>query len=192
MFHLRHFVNEAVRKLAPDGADPSPFVQHAARVQEQLTRLHAQLQRAQEPQDPTISSIQDPPTMPLTRAQKRFAACDDDIPAQETKRKRLDSAGSARPCPNTPPSTSDNKANPKTKAPTKSMSLGSRTTDIRSDPKHAEPRRADSVGSSQALRHQFAFRTSCYGHRPQPRAHPATQRLSRIGKNDSARLLMTL
>ncbi len=88
--------------------------------------------------------------MPLTRAQKRFAAYDDDIPVQETKRKRLDSAGSARPRPNTPPSTSDNEVNPETKTPTKSISLGSRTTDIRSDPKHAEPPRADSVGSPQA------------------------------------------
>jgi hypothetical protein len=143
-------VNEAVRKLVPDGANSSPFVQHAIRVQEQLARLHAQLQRDQEPQDPTISSIQDTPTMPLTRAQKRLAAYDDDIPAQETKRKRLDSAGSARPRPNTPPSTSDNKVNPETKAPAKLTSLGSRTTDIRSDPKRAEPPRADSVGSPQA------------------------------------------
>jgi hypothetical protein len=143
-------VNEAVSKLAPDGANPSPFVQHAIRVQEQLARLHAQLQRAQEPQDHAISSIQDTPTMPLTRAQKRFAECDDDIPPQETKRQRLDNAGSARPRPNTPPSTSDNKANPETKAPAKSISLRSRTTDIRSDPKHPEPPRADSVGSPQA------------------------------------------
>jgi hypothetical protein len=88
--------------------------------------------------------------MPLTRAQKRFAACDDDFPAQETKRQRLASAGSARPRPNTPPSTSDNKANPETKAPAKSMTLRSRTTDIRPDPKHPEPPRADSVGSPQA------------------------------------------
>ena len=110
--------------------------------------MHAQLQSAQEPQDHAISPIHDTPTMPLTRAQKRFAACDDDeIPAQETKRKRLDSAGSARPRPNTPPSTSDNKADPETKAPTKSMTLRSRTIDIRPNPKHAEPARADSVGS---------------------------------------------
>jgi hypothetical protein len=143
-------VNEAISKLAPDGANPSPFVQHAIRVQEQLARLHAQIQSSQEPQDHPISSIQDTPTMPLTRAQKRFAACDDDIPAQETKRKRLDSAGSARPHPNMPPSTSDNKVNPETKAPAKSMSLRSRTTDIRSDPKRAEPPHADSVGSPQA------------------------------------------
>lgn len=146
-------VNEAITKLAPGGADQSPFVQHAIRVQEQLARLHAQLQRApQEPQHHPISSIQDTPTMPLTRAQKRFAACDDDIPVQETKRKRLDSlsAGSARPCPNTPPSTSDNKVDPETKAPPRTMSLRSRTTDIRSDPKNAEPPRADSVGSPQA------------------------------------------
>jgi hypothetical protein len=121
------------------------------RVQEQLSHLHAQLQRPQEPRDLAISSIQDPSTMPLTRAQKRLAAYDDDIPAQETKRKRLDNAGSARPRPNTPPSTSDNKAKPETKAPAKSTSLGSRTTDIRSDPKHAEPPRADSVRSPQAL-----------------------------------------
>jgi len=89
--------------------------------------------------------------MPLTRAQKRFAACDDDFPAQKTKRQRLDSAGSARrPRPNTPPSTSDNKANPETKPSARSMSLRSRTTDIRSDPKHPEPPRADSVGLPQA------------------------------------------
>lgn len=149
-------VNQAISKLAPDGANPSPFVQHAIRVQDQLARLHAQLQSAQEPQDHAISSIQDTPftTMPLTRAQKRFAACDDDdIPAQETKRKRLDSAGSARPRPTTPPPTSDNKADPETKAPAMStMSLRSRsqTTDTRSDPKHAEPPRAGSVGSRQA------------------------------------------
>jgi hypothetical protein len=141
-------VNEAISKLAPDGGNPSPFVQHAIRVQEQLARLHAQIQSAQEPQDHAISSIQDTPTtMPLTRAQKRFAACDDDIPTQETKRKRLDSAGSARPRPNTPPSTSDSNVNPETKAPAMSMSLRSRTTGVRSDPKHAEPPRADSVGS---------------------------------------------
>ena len=143
-------VNEAVRKLAPDGANPSPFVQHAIRVQEQLVRLHAQLQSAQEPHDPAVSSIQDTTTMPLTRAQKRFAAYDDDIPAQETKRKRLDNAGSARPRPNVPPSSSDNKGNPERSAPTMSMSLRSRTTDIRSDPRHAEPPRADSVQSPQA------------------------------------------
>lgn len=144
-------VNDAVSKLAPDGANPSPFVQHAIRVQEQLARLHAQLQTAQDPQNTAISSIQDIPTMPITRAQKRFAAYDDDIPAQETKRKRLDSGDSApsRPRPNTPPSTSDNKVNPETKAPAMSMTLRSRTTDIRSEPKHAEPR-ADSVGSPQA------------------------------------------
>jgi hypothetical protein len=143
-------VNDAVSKLAPDGANPSPFVQHAIRVQEQLARLHAQLQSAQDPQNTAISPIQDPPTMPLTRAQKRFAAYDDDIPAQETKRKRLDSADSARPRPNTPPSKSDNKVNPETKAPAMSMTLRSRTTDIRSDPKHADAPRADSVGSPQA------------------------------------------
>ena len=121
-------------------------------MQEQLTRLHAQLQRAKEPQDHAISSIQDTPTMPLTRAQKRFAACDDDIPVQETKRKRLDSlsAGSARPRPNMPPSRSDNKVDPEPKAPARSMTLRSRTTDIRSDPKNAEPPREDSVGSSQS------------------------------------------
>jgi hypothetical protein len=143
-------VNRAVSKLAPDGAYPSPFVQHALRVQEQLARLYAQLQSAREPQDNAISSIQDTPTMPLTRGQKRFGACDDDdIPAQETKRRRLDGAGSARPHPNTPPSTSDNKADPVTKAPAKSTPLGSRTTDTRPEPKHAEPARADSVGSPQ-------------------------------------------
>ena len=138
-------VNEAISKLVPSGANPSPFVQHAVRVQEQLARLHAQIQIAQGPQDRPIASIQDTPTtMPLTRAQKRFAACDDDddFPVQETKRKRLDSAGSARPRPNTPPSTStsDNEVDPDTKA--------SMTTDIRSDPKHAEQPdpRADSVG----------------------------------------------
>ena len=38
-------VNKAISKLAPDGADPSPFVQHAIRVQEQLARMHAQLDR---------------------------------------------------------------------------------------------------------------------------------------------------
>ncbi|KAF8501536.1 hypothetical protein F5888DRAFT_1673159 [Russula emetica] len=144
-------VNEAVSKLAPNGANPSPFVQHAIRVQEQLGRLHSQLQqRAQEPQDHAISPIQDTPIMPLTRAQKRSAAHDDDIQAQETKRNRLDSAGSARHRLNAPPSTSDNKVNPETKAPAMAMSLRSRTKDIRSDPKHAEPPRADSVGSPQA------------------------------------------
>lgn len=143
-------VNEAVRKLVPDGAGPSPFVQHAIRVQEQLARLHAPLQRTQEPQDHAISPIQDTPTMPLTRAQKRSAAYDDDIPVQETKRKRLDSTHpSAQRRPNTPPSTSDNKVNPEANA-SHSMSLRSRTTDIRSDPKHAEPPRADSAGSPQA------------------------------------------
>jgi hypothetical protein len=104
--------------------------------------------------------------MPLTRAQKRFAACDDDdISAQETKRKRLDSAGSARPRPNTPPSTSDNNADPETKAPTKSMTLRSRTIDIRPNPKHAELARADSVGSPKQASKQASVTNS-------PSRHP--------------------
>jgi hypothetical protein len=138
-------VHKAVDKLTHSDARPSVFVQHAVRVQEQLARLHTQLQKAQEPQDHAISSIQDPPTMPLTRAQKRSVTYNNDSthPVQEMKRTRLDSTDPSRPRPHTPPSTSNNKVDSERNAPVRSMIL-------RSQVRHAEPPRADSVRSRQA------------------------------------------
>jgi hypothetical protein len=106
-------VDKAVNKLAHDGAKPSAFVRHAARVQEQLARLNAQLQKAQEQQqDHAISPVQDTPTMPSVVPRKRSAGDNDDSTplAQEMKRIRLDSTVPLPPRPHTPPSTPYTKA----------------------------------------------------------------------------------
>lgn len=142
-------VNKAVNKLAHDGAKPSAFVQHAIRVQEQLARLHEQLQATQKGQDHAIVSIQDTPAMSPIRPRKRSAEHDDDSthPAQETKRMRLGSTGPPQP-PHThpPPLPSDDQANPESKAPVGTMSSEGTQIASQNIRGFAEPPRADSVG----------------------------------------------
>ena len=145
-------VDKAVGKLAQDGANPSAFVRRAARVQEQLARLNAQLQKAQEQQqDHAISPVQDTPTMPFIRRRKRSAGDDDSSPpAHEMKRMRLDSAGSLPPRLQSPPSAPDTKAIPEPKAPAESTAL--RGAPVASQAlRRSERRRADVVRSQASV-----------------------------------------
>lgn len=141
-------VHKVVNKFANDGANTSPFVRHATRVQEELARLHAriQLERGQERQDHAIASIQDPPIMSSIRPRKRSAGHDDDddttYSAPEAKRVHLDNTGPPRPHPHAPPPTSDDKPKPSVESISpRGMPIASRNT--RPDPGVAELPRAD-------------------------------------------------
>lgn len=92
--------------------------------------------------------------MPSIRPRKRSAGDDDDSwthLAQETKRMRLDSTGSPRSRPLTPPSAPDGKANPEPKAP--AVSIPPRDAPVASQTvrRSAELPRADSVRSQASV-----------------------------------------
>ncbi|KAI9509829.1 hypothetical protein F5148DRAFT_695337 [Russula earlei] len=132
-------VNMAVDALLP----PSPFVQHAIRVQEQLASLYEQLQKAQETQVRTEDGVKD--TSPSsTRPPKRSVEPDSEpsVFSREIKRTRVESACQG----SRPSSNSDNETKPGPQAPETSMSRKDAPItprSLRPDHKSAEPPGAD-------------------------------------------------
>jgi hypothetical protein len=92
-------VNKAVNTLS--GTKGSAFLQHVARVQEQLACLHSKLQRSQEPHGHTSDTVEDISAAPLWPKKRSLESHDNSPdPPRETKRAHLRST-------NSPPHTSD-------------------------------------------------------------------------------------
>jgi hypothetical protein len=92
-------VNKAVNTLSRTNG--SAFLQHVARVQEQLACLHSKLQKSQEPHNHTSDTVEDISAAPLWPKKRSLESHDNPTdPPRETKRAHLKPTDS-------PPHTSD-------------------------------------------------------------------------------------
>jgi hypothetical protein len=139
-------VNKAVDALG--GSKASVFLQHVARVQEQLASLHTQLQISQQQNGHATDAVEDISGSSIG-SQKRSLGSHDSSPdpSRETKRTRRESTD---PPPHAPPSNLENEGNTVPLTPDTLMSSKDVPTApwiMRSaDPKFADIPRADPVG----------------------------------------------